>query len=522
MTQKNPLTVARRLGLGFGLLVLLMAGVAAAGVYGLQRSSQALDSIYNERTVPMTQLAKVHYLATRDRVVLTDALIHGKPDTTAKRVKQFEANREASNKAWADYAQEVHSGEEQELAAQAAQTLAVLVDQGFRPMAAALQAGQADEARRILDTKISPLNPAFVDAMEALLALQVKLAAGEHAQALVVARSAITATLAVTALGLVAGVAAGAFITRRLVRALGAEPEALAAVARRIADGQLADDGTAAAPVGSVMASMQSMRSGLLDMVSQVRTSVDSVATASAQIAQGNLDLSGRTEQQASSLQETAASMEQLTGTVRHSAQTAQQADQLARGASDTAARGGAVVARVVQTMSDIQGASKRIAEITGVIDGIAFQTNILALNAAVEAARAGEQGRGFAVVASEVRTLAQRSAEAAKQIKTLIGESVVQVEAGGVLVADAGRTMQEVVSDVQRVSDLITEISHAAREQGQGIEQVGQAVGLLDQTTQQNAALVEESAAAAASLKAQAMRLSEAVAAFHVEAVPA
>jgi methyl-accepting chemotaxis protein len=250
-----------------------------------------------------------------------------------------------------------------------------------------------------------------------------------------------------------------------------------------------------------------------------VRLGVESVATASAEIAQGNADLSSRTEQQASSLQQTAASMEQLTGTVRTSTANARQANELAQGATEVASRGGEAMAQVVRTMNDIQSASTKISEITGVIDGIAFQTNILALNAAVEAARAGEQGRGFAVVASEVRTLAQRSAEAARQIKALIGDSVTQVEAGGVLVQDAGRTMDEVVKQVRQVGDLIGAITAAAGEQSQGIDQVGQAVSQLDQATQQNAALVEESAAAAESLKAQAERLSQTVAVFRLSA---
>jgi methyl-accepting chemotaxis protein len=260
----------------------------------------------------------------------------------------------------------------------------------------------------------------------------------------------------------------------------------------------------------------------LRQLVGVIQENATSVAAASAQISQGNADLSTRTEQQASSLQQTAASMEELTGTVRQSAETARQADQLAQGASHSATRGGEVVAQVVTTMGQIQEASRRIGDIIGVIDGIAFQTNILALNAAVEAARAGEQGRGFAVVASEVRTLAQRSAEAARQIKVLIGDSTAKVEAGGQLVVDAGRGMDTVVADVKRVCDLISEISAAAGEQSQGIHQVGQAVALLDQTTQQNAALVEESAAAAESLKTQAARLADAAASFRLEAAPA
>jgi methyl-accepting chemotaxis protein len=261
------------------------------------------------------------------------------------------------------------------------------------------------------------------------------------------------------------------------------------------------------------------MQNSLSRIVGEVRNSTDSIGTASQQIASGNQDLSARTEQAASNLQETAASMEQLTSTVRQSADAARQANQLAASAAEIAVRGGQVVGQVVTTMDEINHSSKKISDIIGVIDGIAFQTNILALNAAVEAARAGEQGRGFAVVAGEVRNLAQRSAEAAKEIKGLIGASVDKVEAGSKLVADAGQTMSEIVGSVQRVSDIIGEITAASGEQSDGIGQVNVAVTQLDQMTQQNAALVEESAAAAESLKDQAQRLAQVIQIFRFEA---
>jgi methyl-accepting chemotaxis protein len=267
--------------------------------------------------------------------------------------------------------------------------------------------------------------------------------------------------------------------------------------------------------IGDMQKALTSMISSLSDMVHQVRTGADSVATASTEIAQGNTDLSARTETQASSLQETAASVEEMAGTVRTNADNAHQANQLASAASEVAARGGQVVSQVVDTMSGIQTSSKKISDIIGVIDGIAFQTNILALNAAVEAARAGEQGRGFAVVAGEVRSLAQRSAQAAREIKTLINDSVEKVNAGSQLVSAAGETMNDVVTQVRKVTDLVGEIAHASTEQSQGIGQINQAVSQLDQATQQNAALVEESMAAAESLKGQAQKLAEAVSVF-------
>jgi methyl-accepting chemotaxis protein len=267
--------------------------------------------------------------------------------------------------------------------------------------------------------------------------------------------------------------------------------------------------------IGQLLDAMRNMQAALGQVVGAVRGNAESVATASAQIAQGNQDLSSRTEEQASSLQQTAASMEQLGSTVRQNADNARQANQLAQGASEVASKGGEVVAQVIDTMRGIQGSSQKIADIIGTIDGIAFQTNILALNAAVEAARAGEQGRGFAVVAGEVRTLAQRSAEAAKEIKRLITASVEQVESGSALVDQAGTTMNEVVSAIRRVTDIMGEISAASAEQSQGVIQVGEAVGQMDQVTQQNAALVEESAAAAESLKQQSRQLVEVVAVF-------
>jgi methyl-accepting chemotaxis protein len=268
---------------------------------------------------------------------------------------------------------------------------------------------------------------------------------------------------------------------------------------------------------GQLLSALKTMNTSLLGIVSNVRSSSESIATGSSQIAIGNNDLSQRTEEQASNLEQTAASMEELTSTVRQNSETARQANQLANTASEAAVQGGEVVAQVVGTMQDITASSRKISDIIGVIDGIAFQTNILALNAAVEAARAGEQGRGFAVVAGEVRNLAQRSAAAAKEIKTLINDSVEKVEVGSRLVDDAGRNMEGIVAQVKRVTDMIAEISAASVEQSQGISQVGDAVQQLDQVTQQNAALVEESAAAADSLKGQAARLAEIVGVFKV-----
>jgi methyl-accepting chemotaxis protein len=323
--------------------------------------------------------------------------------------------------------------------------------------------------------------------------------------------------------GVLAGVVIGVVIARSLTGQLGGEPGYAAHVVGRIAEGDLTVQvETRANDSSSLLFAMKSMRDSLADIVGQVRGGTDTIATATSQIAAGNLDLSSRTEQQASSLEETASSMEELTSTVKQNADNARQANVLAGCASEFAVKGGVVVASVVDTMSSINESAKKIADIISVIDGIAFQTNILALNAAVEAARAGEQGRGFAIVASEVRNLAQRSASAAKEIKLLIDDSVEKADAGSKLVNQAGSTMGDIVASVQRVTDIMGEITTASREQEAGIEQINQAITEMDTVTQQNAALVEEAAAAAAALQEQADSLSQVVSVFNLGAMHA
>jgi methyl-accepting chemotaxis protein len=309
------------------------------------------------------------------------------------------------------------------------------------------------------------------------------------------------------------------FVVRSVERSIGGDPIDAVAVAQRIAAGDLGMDvAVRAGAEASLMAAMKRMRDALAGIVGDVRAGTDLIATASREIASGNLDLSSRTEEQASSLEETAASMEELTSTVKNSAENAREASRLADSAAEVAGRGGEVVARVVDTMASINDSSSKIVDIISVIDGIAFQTNILALNAAVEAARAGEQGRGFAVVAGEVRTLAQRSAAAAKEIKTLIGDSVARVDSGAKLVEEAGATMQEIVASVNKVSTMIGAISSATREQGEGIEHINQAIAQMDHVTQQNASLVEEAAAASEAMQEQAAKLAQVVSVFRIE----
>ncbi|NMV36534.1 methyl-accepting chemotaxis protein [Ralstonia insidiosa] len=326
--------------------------------------------------------------------------------------------------------------------------------------------------------------------------------------------------IVMAAVGAVLGIVLGIVIARRLSRQLGGEPSYAADVARRIAGGDLAVQvQTRPGDRSSMLFAMSQMQQQLTGTISNIKSSADSIASATKQIAAGNADLSQRTEEQASSLEETASSMEELTSIVKQNADNARQASALAGSASDIAVKGGEVVGRVIETMSGINASSKKIADIIGVIEGIAFQTNILALNAAVEAARAGEQGRGFAVVAGEVRSLAQRSATAAKEIKELIGDSVGRVRNGSALVTEAGGVIEEVVVAVKRVTDIMGEISAASDEQSSGIEQVNQAVNQMDEVTQQNAALVEQAAAAALSLEEQAHLLRNAVSAFRTDA---
>lgn len=330
-------------------------------------------------------------------------------------------------------------------------------------------------------------------------------------------RTMFSLSLALGAFAILTGAAVAFWLTRNVTRQLGGEPDYAAAIAGAIADGDLTvqialDDERNQT---SLMFAMRQMQLSLATLVQKVRDGTDTITTASGEIAAGNLDLSARTEEQASSLEETAASMEELTSTVQQNAESVRHANELATRASEVALKGGQVVEEVVGTMGSINEAARRIADIIGVIDGIAFQTNILALNAAVEAARAGEQGRGFAVVASEVRNLAQRSAAAAKEIKVLIGDSVDKVDAGSKLVNAAGATMTDVVASVKRVTDIMVEITLAGQEQSAGIGQVNQAITQMDQVTQQNAALVEEAAAAADSMQAQARELLAVVSMF-------
>ncbi len=375
--------------------------------------------------------------------------------------------------------------------------------------------GKNEEAKAYRAANTTPTGAALAKAFNAQVDLQARAAAQRHGELDSRTTRVRTVVIGISAVALLAVVLMAAWI----VRVLTGPVERATEVAHSIAQGHLSNDIPAhSGPLRHLLSALRDMQASLARTVSAVRNNAERVAVAGEQIAQGNHDLSERTEMQASALDQTASSMEQLGSTVRQNASNAQQANELARGASSVAARGGAVVAQVVETMKGITDSSKKIADITGVIDSIAFQTNILALNAAVEAARAGEQGRGFAVVAGEVRTLAQRSAEAAREIKQLIGASVDRVEQGSTLVDQAGATMQEVVGAIRRVTDIMSEISVASAQQSDGVAQVGAAMGKMDETTQRNAALVHQSAAAAKDLKTQAQQLVEAVSVFRLQ----
>ena len=380
-----------------------------------------------------------------------------------------------------------------------------------------LAAGQLEEAKQTLVAEVIPRQVDYMKAVDGLVTIgdDLMVQAGEEADREVATTQATVGACIVGALAMALVIAV--WLIRSTTRPLN---EAVR-VARSVAAGDLTTefDSSGTNETAQLLAALKEMQGRLANIVSEVRANAEGVATASAQISSGNHDLSSRTESQASALEQTAASMEELGSTVRANSDNAQQANQLAQAASDVAAQGGSAVQQVVQTMKGISDSSRQITEIIGTIDSIAFQTNILALNAAVEAARAGEQGRGFAVVASEVRTLAQRSAAAAKEIKTLIAQSVERVEQGTKQVDDAGTTIDQVVSSIRRVTDIVGEISSASREQAAGVGQVGEAVTAMDQVTQQNAALVEESAAAAESLKGQAEQLVSAMAVFKVRA---
>jgi methyl-accepting chemotaxis protein len=517
--MKN-LTVKKQLSLAFGALAALVLCVSLLGLRSLGSADAHFSDYVSGAAARQTLVQEVRDAANQRAVAVRNmVLVPSESERNAERAAA-EKGHAGVQEALGRLAASVEQGTDvtdQDRSLLAALTSA---EQAYSPVALAIvkhaSEGQTEQAIEKMNNECRPHLAALLLAAGNYVSY-TKAVADKELQESARSYAAQRAVLiAICGLAVLAAAALGWLITRRLMKSLGAEPVDLSEVAQRVAQGDLSTvKGADAAAPGSVLASMGQMQGQLVGLIGQVRHSAESIATASAEIAQGNNDLSGRTEQQASALEETAASMEELSSTVRQNADNARQANQFAHGASTVAAKGGEVVNRVVETMKGINESSRRIADIIGVIDGIAFQTNILALNAAVEAARAGEQGRGFAVVASEVRNLAGRSAEAAKEIKGLIGASVERVEEGSALVDQAGTTMTEVVDSIRRVTDIMGEISAASNEQSQGVSQVGEAVTQMDQATQQNAALVEQSAAAADSMRNQAQELVKAVALF-------
>jgi methyl-accepting chemotaxis protein len=507
--------IGARLAAGFGVLILMLVAMSALSIARMAELRGHLDNIARVSNEQVRQSNEMLGAISSTSIAARDLILAAQPADREAALAVLASGRKEygeSEAALAGLLKKSGTPREMEILSaiqqHAAQTRP-LTDRMFK----AVQAGQLAEGKLALANEVLPAQAKWITSIQTMVEFQNKDTIEQADEAQHSYEMTRNILLACSLAAVLLGVAGAWMLTLSITRPIGQA----VSVAQTVAAGDL----TVSIPSGGndeparLLEALSAMNTSLVKVVSQVRSGSDSIATGSGQIANGNEDLSQRTEEQASNLQQTAASMEQLSGTVRNTADTARQATQLATSASDAATEGGRVVGEVVHTMEAISTSSRKVSDIIGVIDGIAFQTNILALNAAVEAARAGEQGRGFAVVAGEVRSLAQRSAEAAREIKGLISESVEKVESGTRLVGDAGRTMNDIVAQVKRVSDMIGEISSAAQEQTQGIGQVSDAVTQLDQVTQQNAALVEELAAAAGSLKSRAGDLVDSVSTF-------
>ncbi|NMM36166.1 MAG: HAMP domain-containing protein [Glaciimonas sp.] len=506
------LSIKSRLIFVITFLSLQLIVGAVIGIGSLGFANDAMKSLYADQLVSTGQLDKVIRLIDSNQLVIARAVTM---DTAAlsKQMDEVDAKIRMIDQVWSEYLARVSSVEDKKVANQFVESRKKYVTEGLLPAVAALRAGNAPLATEILHGPIMQLFIPVERDFNALIKQQLDVGQIKFEQSQTIYHWVFMSCIA----GVLFGLLMAAIVGIWLVRAISLPLQAAVKIARGVAAGDLTQqiESRSNDETGQLMQALKDMNNSLVQIAGDVRTGTDIIATASNQIAAGNLDLSSRTEEQASSLEETASAMEELTSTVQQNADNARQANQLATSASNVAVKGGAVVAQVVDTMGSINTSSRKIVDIIGVIDGIAFQTNILALNAAVEAARAGEQGRGFAVVATEVRNLAQRSAAAAKEIKTLIGDSVEKVDAGTRLVDQAGTTMSEIIECVKRVADIMSEISAASQEQTSGIEQINQAISQMDQVTQQNAALVEEAAAAAGSLQDQAVHLSQVVGIF-------
>ncbi|MEO8408043.1 MAG: methyl-accepting chemotaxis protein [Oxalobacteraceae bacterium] len=497
-----------------------MTGIGALGLYGMHASNQGLQTVYADRTVPLGQLDLVVRMLQRTRRLVAEAIYAANPDQMKNTAGKVESNIGEINQVWDAYMTTYLTPEEKKLTEKFTLDRANFVNRGLTPAIAALNAGNVEALKQLEHDVMTADFIPVTAGIDALIALQLDVSRQESERAQAHFVSMRNIVIAVILLGIVVAFIAAGILVRAIVRPLNQAVN----MAKEIAAGNLSADilVKSSDEMGQMQHALNVMRKSLTNIISGVRRNAEMIASTSTQIAHGNNDLSQRTEEQAATLEETAASMEQLTSTVKNNAENSKQARELAQVASDIALQGGDAMSQVVGTMDSIAHSSQKITDIISVIDGIAFQTNILALNAAVEAARAGEQGHGFAVVATEVRNLAQRSASAAKEIKELIGDSVSRVEIGTRQVPEARKTMDDIVTAVQQVTDIMSEITTASIEQSSGIEQVNQAVMQMDGVTQQNAALVEQAAAAAETLQAQGRSLAQGMGVFRLGGVQA
>jgi aerotaxis receptor len=511
------LTIQSRLIILISLLCLVMSVIGGAGLYGMSSSNNGLHTVYQDRLIPLGQLDTIVRLLQRNRLLIAAASDAENADEVKQALEKIEQNITQVSKTWDAYMASQLTPAEQKLAEKFATDRADFVNRGLKPAISAIQSGNIEEAKRLQKSVIERIFIPVSEGIDALIQLQLDVSKQEsdHAQANFLLMRNLVVTIALL------GIFLSFFCARLLIRAIVHPLNQAVNVAMEIAAGNLSTNiqVTSNDEMGRMQHALNVMNTSLINIIAGVRHNAEIIGSGSIQIADGNNDLSQRTEEQASTLEQTAASMEELTSTVKSNADNARQARELAHTASRIALQGGEAMSLVVDTMDTIASSSKKITDIIGVIDGIAFQTNILALNAAVEAARAGEQGRGFAVVASEVRNLAQRSAAAAKEIKELISDSVAKVETGSRQVVNTRKTIDDVVTAAHQVSDIIGEISSASGEQSIGIDQVNQAVMQMDEVTQQNAALVEEAAAAAESLQTQSHSLIQAMDVFRLPA---
>jgi methyl-accepting chemotaxis protein len=516
MNLFSSFRIGTRLAAGFALVLLLTIISTSCSLVTARSAAEATRHM-TEHPLVKERLVAEWYMNTNMAIIRTSLIARSTDETLATTFAKSIADSVTKSTELIKQVEPLLTGDEEK-----AVMKAIVADRaGYQAAKVAVmnakKAGDAEASVRAFNEVFMPAADRYSDRLKALVAMQRK-SIDDTALALDAASArTFKLLLLLGVLVVLIGATFAYLISRSITRPL----RSAVAVAETVANGDLTTTFEAASgdEIGDLMRALKGMNDSLFKIVSEVQQGTRSIAVASNEIAAGNLDLSSRTEQQAGSLEETAATMEELTATVRQNADNAHQANQLALAASGVAVKGGDIVGKVVDTMGAIDASSRKIVDIIGVIDGIAFQTNILALNAAVEAARAGEQGRGFAVVASEVRNLAQRSASAAKEIKDLIGDSVGQVNIGTKLVQEAGSTMRDVVDSVARVNDIMSEITSASQEQRTGIDQVNEAITQMDQVTQQNAALVEEAAAAAASLKEQADALANVAAGFKLTA---